>query len=161
MACGCARLRAAAMTRTVVTRTINAPIERVFSVVADIRNFSQAIPHIEKVEFLSESQLGVGTRFRETRLMKGREATVELEVTEYVTNDHVRLVSDAHGTVWDTLFTVEEADGKTTLTMVMDAKAKRLLAKLMNPMIKGMIQKAVEADLDSVKAYCEREPAAP
>lgn len=144
------------MTRTTVTRTIDAPVERVFSVVADIRNFSQAIEHIERVEFLSESKVGVGTRFRETRNMKGREATVELEVTEYVENDHIRLVSDAHGTIWDTVFTVREKGGATELQMVMDAKAKKLLSKLLNPMLKGMIQKAVEQDLDSVKAYCER-----
>lgn len=81
------------MTQTIVTRRIDAPIERVFDTVCDIGNFSQAIPDIVNVEFTSETRRGVGTRFKETRLM--------------------------------------------------------------NPLIKGMIKKAIEKDMDSVKSFCE------
>ena len=144
------------MTRMIVTRTIDAPIDVVFKTVADINQFSQAIPHIVKVEILSDVKSGVGTRFRETRLMKGKEAATELEVTEYTENDRVRIVADSHGTVWDTLFTVESRKGHTELTMTMDAKAYKLLPKLMNPMVKGIIKKAVAKDMDAVKAFCEK-----
>ena len=144
------------MGRTTVSRTIHAPIEKVFDTVAHIENFEQAIPHIVSVEFLTERRFGVGTRFRETRRMGKREATTELEVTEYVRYDHVRLVTDTHGTVWDTVFTTRAADsGAVELTMVMDANAHKLLPKLMNPLIKGVIRKAIEKDMDAVKAYCE------
>lgn len=144
------------MTRITVTRTINAPIDVVFRTVADIREFSKALPHVVKWEFLSDVQSGVGTRFRETRLMKGKEATTELEVTEHVENDRVRMVADTHGTVWDTVFSVTSGDGNTTLAMTMDANAYKLLLKLMNLLIKGMITKAVEKDMDLVKAFCEQ-----
>lgn len=143
------------MTRTTITRTIDAPIDIVFNTVSDISQFSEAVPHIVKVEFLTESKTGVGTRFRETRLMKGKEVTTELEVSEYVTNDRVRMVADSHGTVWDSVFTVRSENGKTNLTMTMDARAYQLLPRLMNLLIKGMIAKAVGMDMDSVKAYCE------
>jgi carbon monoxide dehydrogenase subunit G len=144
------------MTRTIVTRTIDAPIELVFKTVADISQFSQAIPHIVKVEILSDVKSGVGTRFRETRLIRGKEAMTELEVTEYIENDRVRIVADSHGTVWDTLFTVTSEKGRTELTMTMDAKAYKLLPKLMNPLIKGTVKKAIEKDMDAVKAFCEK-----
>lgn len=91
------------MTRMTVHRTINAPIEVVFKTVAEIENFSKAVPHITKIEFLTECKKGPGTKFRETRLMKGKEATTELEVTEHVENERVRLVAGSHGTVWDTV----------------------------------------------------------
>lgn len=145
------------MGRTTVSRTIHAPIERVFDTVAHIENFQKAIPDIVRIEFLSDQRSGVGARFRETRLMRGKEQTVELEVTEYVQNDHIRLVSDTHGTVWDTVFTVRPATGGgVDLTMVMDANAYKFLPKLMNPLIKGMIQKAIEKDMDAVKTVCEQ-----
>ena len=67
------------MTRTIVSRLVDAPLERVFEVVSDIRNFSKAVPHIIDVQFLTEQTEGVGTRFRETRLLKGKEASTELE----------------------------------------------------------------------------------
>ena len=145
------------MSRTRTSRTIDAPVEAVFEAVADISNFSQAVPHIARVEFLTERRVGVGTRFRETRLMRGREATTELEVTEYVRNERVRLVSDAGGTVWDSLFTVTpEGDGRSTrLDLVMEAKPYRLLARLLVPLIKGVVAKAVTADMDAVKVWLE------
>ena len=145
------------MSRIIVTRIINAPIDFVFKTVADINRFSKALPHIVKVEFLSEVKSGVGTRFRETRLMNGKEAKTELEVTEFVENDRVRLVAaDSQGTIWDTVFAVKAENGRTLLTMTMDAKAQKWLAKIFVSTIRGMIKRAVERDMDLVKAFCER-----
>ncbi|MFQ5627145.1 MAG: SRPBCC family protein [bacterium] len=144
------------MSNYTVKRTINAPIDKVFKTVSDINNFSKAIPHIVKAEIISDIKSGVGTRFSETRLMKGKEATEEMEVTEYVENDRVRIVCDSHGTVWDSLFTVASVNDQTELTLSMDAKSYKFMAKLMNPMIKGMLGKALEADMDAVKVYCEK-----
>ena len=87
--------------------------------------------------------------------MNGKEASTELEVTEYEPDRHVRIVADSHGTVWDTVFTVSPDGEQTRLEMVMDAKAYKLLPKLMNPLIVGMIRKAVESDMDAVKEFCE------
>jgi len=144
------------MSRITSIRQINAPIELVFETVADIRNFSKAIPHITNVEFLTEQQVGLGTRFRETRLMKGKEASTELEVTEYVENESIRLVADSHGCVWDTIFTVTPKDGGVELKMVMDARPHKLMARIITPLIKGMVAKAVGEDMDAVKSYCEQ-----
>ncbi len=67
------------MTQFTATRCINASIDLVFKTVSDINNFSKAIPDIINVEFLSNVKSGIGTRFRETRLMNGKEAMTELE----------------------------------------------------------------------------------
>lgn len=144
------------MSRMIVTRTIKAPVEVVFKTVSDINHFSKAVPHIVKVEFLSNVKSGLGTRFRETRLMKGKEATTELEVTEFVVNDRVRLVAESNGTVWDSLFVVKPESGQTLLTMTMDAKTDKLISKIINFLISGMVKKTVEKDMDAVKAFCEK-----
>ena len=143
------------MTPIIVTRNINAAMGVVFATVSDIRQFSKALPHVVTFKFLSVVNRGVGTRFRETRLMNGKEATTELEITEYVENDHVRMVAESRGTVWDTLFTVTSEGGSTTLTTRMDAKSDKLFSQVMNPLIRGMIAKAVEKDMDLLKAFCE------
>ena len=145
------------MTRTELSRTIDAPIGVVFATVSDISNFSQAVPHIVNVEFLSEARVGVGTRFRETRMMGSRRATADLRVTEFVANERVRIVADQGGTVWDTVFTVAGAEGgrATRLDMVMEARPYRLLAKVMVPLAKSVVAKAIAADLDAVKTYAE------
>jgi hypothetical protein len=55
----------------------------VFRTVADPEEFQRAIPGGSNVEYLTASRSGVGTRFRSTRLMKGKPSTFELEMTEF------------------------------------------------------------------------------
>ncbi len=145
------------MTRTTVTKTIAAPIDRVFDTIANVESFARAIPPIVSIDFLSESQSGVGTRFRETRVTSGRRATTDVEITECVANDRIRMVTDSHGSIWETLFALQEVPEGTQLTLTMTAKAHQFLAKLMNPMVMPMIHGHIETDLDSVKQYCEAQ----
>ena len=145
------------MTRTTVRRTIRAPVEAVFDTISDISRLSEAVPHLVRVEFLTESRVGLGTRFRETRRMGKREVSTVLEFTEYVKNDRVRLVSDAGGTVWESLLTVTPVHGgeSTRLDLVMEARPYRLLARVFVPLMKGVVAKAVEGDMDAVKGWVE------
>ncbi len=121
------------MTRTTITRLIDAPLDKVFKTVSDISQFSQAIPHITKIEHLSDKKIGVGTRFRETRLMKGKEAVTELEVIEYIENERVRFVADSHGTVWDTVFGVKAKNMQTELTMTYGCESLPVTTKTHKP----------------------------
>lgn len=143
------------MSKTTVVRTIDAPLPRVFSTVAQVENFAKAVPDIVATEFLSEVRSGVGTRIRETRRMHGREATTDLEVTEYAENDRVRLVADAGGTIWDSVFTVVTDSDSVRLTLTMDARPYTIMSKLVNPFIKPFVRRAIESDMDAVKDYCE------
>ena len=145
------------MTRTSISISVRAPVEKVFAAVSDVETFPQRAEAITQVEFLSEQQSGVGTRFRETRMMKGRESQTELEVTEYIENDRIRMVADQGGTIWDTIFVVEQTDSETRLDMTMDAKPYKLAAKLTTPLIKGMIAKFIQKDMDDLKAWCEHD----
>ena len=144
------------MANVTLTRRIDAPVNLVFRTVAHVEQFSQAVPGILRVEFVSEVKSGVGARFRETRMMMGREASTELEVTEHVENERVRIVSEAGGALWDTVFTVAPDGAGTELKMVMDAQPRSASAKMTLPLIIGTVRKAVEEDMDAVKSFCER-----
>lgn len=147
------------MTRTRASREIGAPVSTVFATIADPVNYTKAVPQITRVEFLTDQRSGVGTRFRETREMRGRDAATELEVTEYVLNERVRMVSRASGTVWDSVFAVTSTGdgGATRLDLVMEARPYRLLARVFVPLTKGIVAKAIAGDMDAVKAYLESE----
>jgi len=144
------------MATVTVVRAIKAPPDVVFRTVADPRQFAKAIAGVTGLEFLSKTTAGVGTRFRQTRVMKGKSSTMDFEVTEYVKDQRVRIVNETHGTIWDSVFTVERDGDATTLTMRMDTKSERLLPRIMMPLICLLIKKAVEGDMDAVKASCER-----
>lgn len=143
-----------------VVKQIAAPQDVVFEAVSNINRFAEIIPDIVNVEFLTEQHVGVGTRFRETRDMNGRKATVELEVTEYDAPEHCRILSDTNGCVWDTIFTVTSAGAGSQLEMKMEARPYRLLARILNLLIRSMIAKAVESDMEHVRLHCETSPAA-
>ena len=136
-------------------REVAAPVETVFDTIAHIDNYMQVVPEIVGVEHLSETRRGVGARFRETRRMRGREASTVLEVTEYVPNERVRLVSEAGGTVWETVFTVRPAGNGSAVAMEMTATPKALPMRLLLPLMRRPIAAAIESDLDAVKSWCE------
>ena len=67
--------------------TVNQQIDRtpedVFTFVTDLDNLVRWLPRVTRAERLSGGPLSVGSRYRETRLAKGRESTVEMEVKEF------------------------------------------------------------------------------
>ncbi|MDA7950122.1 MAG: SRPBCC family protein [Pirellulaceae bacterium] len=147
------------MTTITLTERITAPVEKVFATVGDANEFLKVIPSVVRVEFLTEVRKGVGSKFREVRLMRGKEQAVVLDVTEYCENERIRLVSDCGGTIWDTIFTVREVGKEVELKMVMEVRAYTILAKVINCFILGMLKKAIASDMALIRAYCEEEPA--
>lgn len=143
------------MIRVRVKRTIDAPLELVFATVANIANFSKALPHITRYEFLSEITKGVGTRFHEVRTFNDQETITELEVTEYVENEKICLVANGNGTIWDTTFAVKTEFGRTILTVTLDAKAYEWKARLINPLVRKVYKNAIATDMGFVRAYCQ------
>lgn len=143
------------MTTITVSRNINAPLDRIFNAISEIRNLPETNPEILKIEFITDLQSGVGTRFIETRLMNGKESKTELEITEYKENDSIRMVADSRGTVWDSIFELEQLDNHVRLTLKMDASAHKLLPRILNPLMKGLYKKGLEKHMDALQKFCE------
>ena len=143
------------MNSIIVQIEIEAPVDIVFNSVADIREFSKALPHVASYEFLNNKIAEVGSKFKETRIMNGKPQINELEITEFIPNEIVRINSENHGTVWDTVFTTNSENETTILTLEMEARSSKVLLNLLNKIIMGMVKKAVIKDLEYVKLYCE------
>ncbi len=71
------------MSQMTIERVIDAPPADVFSRASDFEHGADVIGAIRHVEMLTGGATQVGTRFRETRVVFNREATEELEVTEF------------------------------------------------------------------------------
>lgn len=90
-------MAATAEQTVVVERQIAASPGRVWETVTDLRELPRLLTGVERVEVLTEGAFGVGTRWRETRRMLGREATEEMTVTESEPPDRYVTVADSHG----------------------------------------------------------------
>lgn len=145
------------MTTSEIQRMFHAGKSIVFEAISNIENLSSVVPEINNTAFLSDQKVGVGTKFRETRKIRGRNLVSELEVIDYLENKHIRILSDHQGTIRDCLNTVEQKTQDTTrLTLIITIKPCKFLAKIKTPLIKGLVEKVVVNDLNAIKDYCER-----
>lgn len=65
------------------TVLIDSPVERTFDFATNLDNASRLMPSVTRIEMVSEGGLKPGAKFKETRLMKGKEQSAIIEVTEH------------------------------------------------------------------------------
>ncbi len=146
------------MNKVTVERTIAAPPERVFAVSSDIPRWAEVVPAIQRIEMLTDGPVGVGTRFRETRLMFGREETETMEVLEFEAPRRYVLGAESHGSRYRTEFRFEPAGEGTRLVFDFTGVPLTVAAKVMGFLMKPMLKKMGElcaADLEALKAHVE------
>ena len=138
---------------------VAAPAERVWAVVTDIGNAQSNIPAIRKVEFLGETRHGLGTRWRETRVMFGREATEDLEITEWRPPREYVVRARNHGCDYCSVVRVHARGAASTLEFEFSARPLTLFAKIMAgltlPLMGKAIRNALDGDLAALKRRCE------
>lgn len=148
------------MSRLDVTREIAAPVEAVFDRAANFEDAARTLTAIKRVEMLTEGDVGVGTRFRETREMFGREAIEEMEVVEFERPRRYVLGTENHGARYSSEMAFEPLpDGGTRVRMSFEAQPVTFFARVMSFLTKPMMKKMVEAcakDLDDLARVCER-----
>ena len=141
-----------------ISRRIAAPRERVFKVFTDFANADQNIRGISRLELLTGETIGVGTRFRETREMFGKEAVEELEITAFEAPSRYVVEAESHGCHYVTTFELADQGSSTDLTMSFEGHAQTLFSKLMTPLawlMRDATRKIIEADLDDLQKICE------
>ena len=141
-----------------ISRHINAPIETVFDAVTDLRKAEERIEAIVKMEVLTDGPIGVGTRFRETRVMFGKEATEEMEIGSFDRPNGYTVTAESHGCKYLSGFRLEEVDGGTTITMTFEAFPQTTVAKVMGVLTKPLQKKMGEMigkDLEDIKRAIE------
>ena len=150
------------MNRLEVRRHVAASLEAVFTRAADFANAADTISAITKMEMLTEGPVGVGTRFRETRLMFGREATEEMTVAAFDPPRSYLLHAQSHGSDYRSQMSFEPNGDGTDVVMTFEATPLTLVAKVMSIIFKPMMKsmgKMILKDLDDLKAAVEGESA--
>jgi len=138
---------------------VDAPVERVFDVYSDLRRAPERASGIKSLEVLTEGPIGVGTKFRETRVMFGREATEQMEVTEFRRNEMYAIECTSCGTHYRSELEFRADGAGTIVDMSFDGrpvtKTARILGALMGVMMKGACKRAMEQDLTDLKKAVE------
>jgi uncharacterized protein YndB with AHSA1/START domain len=135
---------------------IACPPTRVFAVITDSSNAPKLVPSVKSSVKLTEGPPKVGTRYRETRLMRGKEHHAELEVSEYAEPERyaMRNVTDGIETVYRYRLHPER-DG-TRIDLVCEISAGGI-KKLMLPLVASILKKEDGAHLQRLKEVLEEQ----
>ncbi|HVK71263.1 MAG TPA: SRPBCC family protein [Polyangium sp.] len=141
---------------------IDAPPERVFEAMTHPEGFGDWMQGFVRAERLTPGAFGVGTEFRETRKMFGKEATEHFEVTTCVPGKRLGLrVDGTKGSTGKGEYRFDydfEPAGTGTIVRtnaVIDMPGG-LFTKIMSKLMGGFFKKGCDKDLDALKTYMER-----
>jgi len=146
------------MAQFTLNKYIEAPREVVFDAALDLHSASKNIRGIEKLEVLSEGPIGLGTRFRETRIMFKKEATEVMEITVFERPSRYAFKAESHGCKYLTNYDLVQEGAGTKLVMVFTAEPQTFFGKVMAIVFSFMVKscmREMEKDLDDLKAVIE------
>ena len=141
-----------------VRKQIDAPPERVFAAATDLANAPKRIEGITRMELLTPGPVATGTRFRETRVLFGREATEELEVQGFEPPRRFSIGCDNHGCRYRTEFRFEPSGEGTEVELRFEATPLTLVARVMSVLTRplmGRLASLCEKDLEDIKRSIE------
>ena len=149
------------MTRINVSRTVAAPADVVWSILIDLDGSVDAISAIQSIEILSDGeQFGVGTKWRETRTMFGRQATEVMWVTDVDPGISYVVEAESNGARYTTVMKVlPSGDDTCELSMEFGAEAIGTMARVMGATVGKLFEsatrKALAQDLDDIAVAAE------
>jgi hypothetical protein len=159
-----ARFETASRRHTVIVEaqvTIDGSKSAIWAAITNIEHFTELLSGVEKIEIVEKPGTGlVGLRWRETRMLFGKPATVEKWITDAVENESYNTRAEDSGFVFITTNRLSESGGGITLTASHESKPQGIVTRLKAlPMFlfKGVIKKAILKDLNDIKTAVEKK----
>lgn len=144
-----------------VSRHVDAPPARVWTVLTDLEHAPDVIRAIETVEVHTGTGFQVGTRWTETRTMMGRTASETMEVTAVDPGRSYVVEANSGGTHYRSEFHISPDGDGTALTMTFAGQPSglggRIMAATLGRLFAGMTSKALGADLDDIAQASEHD----
>jgi carbon monoxide dehydrogenase subunit G len=134
--------------------------EEIWKVITDIENSPEVISGIDKIEILEQPKDGlVGLKWEETRTLFGRTATEIMWITDTQENQSYQTRADGPGVVYISRFDISEENGESILAMSFEGQSlsvgSRIMAAIMGVFFNSATKKAMEQDLQDIKAAVE------
>jgi carbon monoxide dehydrogenase subunit G len=144
----------------VVERKVAAGQGPLWEALTDLAGMERVLSGVSRVEVLTGGAFGVGTRWRETRRMFGKDATEEMWVTVCEPPERYVVEAESHGTHYVSEWRLR-ADGpavttvRMTFTAVASGGVAGVLAKILGGLGTRAVAKAITKDLDDIAAAVE------
>jgi len=146
--------------RIFVSQLIRAPLERVFAAFTDLPRSAEIIPAIKRIEMLTDGPMRIGTRWRETRVMFGKEATEEMAISDLRPNQSYTVRGESCGAEFLTELRFTPQGEATLVEMETRTRPLTFVAWLMTPLgwlMSGMMKKCLAEDLEAMRRHLEAQ----
>jgi carbon monoxide dehydrogenase subunit G len=137
-----------------LTEQIARPPSEVFQVLSDPTRATAFLPNIKESRQLTDGPIRVGTKFRETRVVGGKEASADLLVSAYEPDTHIGLSTEAEGIKVEYHYQLVPVESGTRLTWTCELEASGL-RRMMLPMVAAIMKKEDGSHLRQLKSYLE------
>ena len=136
---------------------INAPVETVFEVTTDFKQAMSIMDNVVKIEILTDGPLQVGTRVKEVRKIRGKEAETILVVTEYIPNQKFAVKSENSGITVEYHYQFNAQSNGTSVDFNGLIQTKGFKNYLLKPLIEMILKKEDKNHLIQLKKYIEND----
>jgi hypothetical protein len=133
-----------------LTEWIDRKPEEVFEFITDPGNAPKINEGIKEMVQLTDGPRGEGTRFREKRVMNGKEAEAELEVFRYLPPRYYGVSNEQEGIQVTYLYTLTPERGGTNVHLECTVQAKGLRRALVG-IVAGILKKEDGTHLHRLK----------
>ena len=138
---------------------ITAPVSKVFELFTDLRKIEENVSGIKSIEVLDgPAKMAIGTKWKETRVMLGKEASEVMTVSDIHNNLSYDVVAASHGMEYKSSYVFKEANNVTSVEMIFAGIPKSFMSKLFTPvgyLFKGATKKTLVADMKELKIAAE------
>lgn len=147
--------------RFTMEESFPAPPERVFAVLTELDAAHEWMPNLVRIEKLTAGPFAVGTSWRETRRIFGKEASEQFDVTEHEPPRTLALYVDgrkgASGNVeYRFRYTLDPDPMGTRVRLDGEIDSKSFLGRLTGKLFVGMFRRTISKDFAAMRTHLAR-----
>jgi len=141
-----------------VAKSVAARPGAIFATVVDVANWPLRIRSVRAIELLTPPPIRVGTRFRQTRMMLGREGTDELEVMTIEPPRRFRFAGQLFGMPYELDHVIDAFTAGSRLMLIFRKRSPtgRELQDFIAPFMEIELRDGLEQDLNDLAAASAR-----
>jgi carbon monoxide dehydrogenase subunit G len=143
-----------------VSRTVRAPVERVWEVFTDLSRAAERLSGVEKIDVLTLGGFKVGATWRETRTLHGKTSVEQMTVTMCEPPNHYLIEAQSKGMHYKSEFTFTPEGEDTLVRMTFGTEPHGAVGKVVGVVLGGIMSRAVtktmQQDLDDLADAAEK-----
>lgn len=140
---------------------IDSTKEKVWETITNFEAFPSFISVIQSLVVIEKTEGTLnGFKWKETRVMFGKEAEETMWITDYKDYSFYQMRAESHGSIYTSRLEIKEVEGnRIRLEFIFKGEAlsfmAKLMSKLMGWMMIGSMKKALQQDLADIKKHIE------